>query len=275
MSSLPFLKMNGAGNDFVVFDARRIPLSLTPVQLQAVAARSNAETKGCDQVIVIRPSEKANAFMAIYNADGSEVSACGNATRCIGWLLMRERQADRVTIETKAGMLTATQSGTDQVTVDMGAPKLDWQSIPLAERQDTLHLNLTIDGLTDPAAVSMGNPHVVFFVKNVATTHVATLGASIETHPLFPERVNVSFAQILSEDSIRLRVWERGAGETQACGTAACAVLVAAHRRGLTGQKADVELPGGTLHINWQMETDGHIWQTGAVALEFEGVAHV
>ncbi len=256
-----FLKMHGAGNDFVVFDARSEPLRFTSAQIAQIANRRLGI--GCDQLVVLEPSQKADVFMRIYNADGSESSACGNATRCVAWLLKKSP----VTIETQSGILTCETAGDHLITVDMGAPKLEWQQIPLADAQDTLHVTLEDDGLADPVAVNMGNPHIVFFVDDVNAVPLHEIGPRIEHHPLFPERVNVSVAQVVSYDTIKLRVWERGAGETLACGTGACASLVAAHRRGLTGMRADILLSGGTLTIEW----DDTVKMTGPVALSFEG----
>lgn len=266
---LSFLKMHGAGNDFVVLDARSAALHLSAKQMIDIANRRTGV--GCDQLVIMEPSQHANAFMRIYNADGSESGACGNATRCVAWLLMRETHQSSATLETTSGVLTCAAAGDRLVTVDMGVPKCDWQDIPLAEAQDTLHVALEDDGIADPVAVNMGNPHIVFFVKDVAAIPLHDIGPRLERHPLFPKRVNVSIAQILSPDRIKLRVWERGAGETLACGTAACATLVAACRRGLTGMHADVLLPGGTLTITWNHS----VQMTGPVALSFEGVLTV
>ncbi|HEX6859376.1 MAG TPA: diaminopimelate epimerase [Caulobacteraceae bacterium] len=258
--SRPFLKMNGLGNDFVVVEARREPFRPDASQARAIADRASGI--GCDQLIAIEPSEKADAFMRIWNADGGEVDACGNATRCVAWRLMEETGKDAVLIETGAGFLRATRNG-DRISVDMGEPRLGWREIPLAREMDTVSLDY--DGA--PGAVSMGNPHVVFFVDDVDV--VAERGPKIEHDPLFPEAVNVGFARVKSPDRIRLRVWERGAGLTRACGTGACAALVAANRKGLTGRRAVLELDGGELEVEWR--DDNHVIMTGPVALEFEG----
>ncbi len=260
--TLPFIKMNGAGNDFVIFDARTQPLTLAPESLRALADRKNPVTKGCDQIIVMEPSQKADVFMRIYNADGSESSSCGNATRCVASLMEKSHPV----IQTKAGLLECRIIDASDVCVNMGEPKLEWRDIPLSQACDTNAL--PIEGA--PSAVSMGNPHMVFSVQDTATAPVTTLGPQLEHHPLFPERANVSFAQIVSEHEIKLRVWERGVGETLACGTAACATVVALHRRKLTGNHADVHLPGGILSITWD-EQDNCVWMTGPVELEFKG----
>ena len=268
--SRPFLKMNGAGNDFVVVEARSQPFAPQPAQVRAIADR--AGRSGCDQLIAIEPSARADAFMRIWNADGGQVDACGNATRCVGWLLLEEGRKDAATIETNAGLLHVERAGHEQVRVDMDAPRLEWFQIPLARPMDTVSLDLFAEpDLAMPGAVNMGNPHVVFFVADVEAFPVEDTGSKLEFHALFPEQVNVGFAEIKARDRIRLRVWERGAGLTKACGTGACAALVAAARRGLTERKATVEMDGGELLIEWR-ESDGHVLMTGPVEFEFSGV---
>jgi diaminopimelate epimerase len=270
MRGIPFLKLHGLGNDFVVLDGRAIPIALDARQAAAIAARHTGI--GCDQLIVIeKPCDKAAAaFLRIRNADGGEVAACGNAARCIGDLLMREAGSDRVMLETVAGLVEARAAGKNRVAVDMGKPRLTWREIPLARDCDTLHLPLALGPLKDPVATSMGNPHATFFVADIAAVDIATLGPRLEHDPLFPERANIGVAQILSPDTIRLRVWERGAGLTPACGTGACAALVAAQRRGLTGRKAEILADGGALAIEWR--DDDHVLMTGPVAVSFSGV---
>ena len=273
--SRPFLKMNGLGNDFVVVEARTAPFRPEAAEARAIADRDAGI--GCDQIVSIEPSpgQGGDAFMRIWNADGGEVEACGNATRCVGWLLMEASGRDRAVIDTVVGPLVASRAGERRVAVDMGAPRLDWRDIPLAEEMDTRGIELQVGPIDDPVlqtpgCVSMGNPHVVFFVPDAEAAPVPEVGPMIEHHHLFPERANVGFAQIKSPDRIRLRVWERGAGLTKACGTGACAALVAAHRRGLAGRKATVEMDGGELVIEWR-EADGHVLMTGDVAVEFTG----
>ncbi len=273
--SRPFLKMNGLGNDFVVVEARGEAFRPTPAEARAIADRVNGV--GCDQLIAIEPTTRADAFMRIWNADGGEVDACGNATRCVAWLLMEAAGRDDVVIETEAGLLSAVRAeGDKRVSVDMGPPELRWDRIPLAEEMDTRGIELQVGPidaphLHTPGAVNMGNPHVVFFVdQEPSDALVKGSGSLIEHHPMFPEGVNVGFAWVKSPDRIRLRVWERGAGMTQACGTGACAALVACARRGLTGRSATVEMDGGELHVDWR-EDDGHVIMTGPVALEFTG----
>lgn len=270
--TLPFVKMHGAGNDFVVFDARETALQFTPMQLEAIAGRRTGV--GCDQIIVMEKSRKGDVFMRIYNADGSQVDACGNATRCIGWLIMEETGGEEALVETNAGMMHCVRAGHKKLRVNMGQPQLAWDQIPLSEEMDTLSLPIEERGLSHPVAVGMGNPHMVFTVADVLDTPVHEVGPRLEHHALFPQHANVSFAQVLTEDRARLRVWERGSGETLACGTAACATLVGLARRGLLARKADIELPGGTLEIEWD-ETSNQVFMTGPVAASFIGVLDV
>jgi diaminopimelate epimerase len=265
----PFIKMHGLGNDFVILDSRTHALALTPDRVRAVADRHTGI--GCDQLIVVEPARNAvsDAWMTIYNPDGSQSGACGNATRCVAWLLMQQSGGDKVVIETVAGLLDAETRGDQLVAVDMGAARLDWRDIPLASAVDTLHLPVSVGPLADPVGVSMGNPHAVFFVDDVAALDLAALGPVLEHHALFPERSNIEIAQILAPGRIRMRVWERGAGITRACGSGACAVAVAAARRGLMGRAAEVVLDGGTLAIEWL--ADNHVMMTGPVATSFSG----
>ena len=269
MTGLPFTKMHGLGNDFVIFDARRAPLALDAARARAVADRLTGV--GCDQVIALEPprSEGTDAYMRIWNRDGGEVAACGNGTRCAARLLMDESGRAQVVLETGAGPLAAHEGGGGQVRVDMGPARLDWSEIPLARAADTLHVEVGAGALSDAVAVNMGNPHAVFFVDDAEAVPLEDLGPGLETDPLFPERANIGVAQRLGEDRIRLRVWERGAGLTRACGTGACAAAVAGARRGLTGRGVTVELDGGALAIHWR--EDGHVEMTGACATSFTG----
>ena len=266
----PFVKMNGLGNDFVVIEAGSEPFQPTADEARAIADRASGV--GCDQIIAIEPSTVADAKVRFWNADGGEVGACGNGTRCAGWLILEATGRREVVLETAGGRLDVWRAGRDRVTVDMGVPGLDWRQIPLAREMDTLEVDLVLDRTDWPApcCVSMGNPHVVFFVPDVEAAPIETIGPMIEHHPLFPERVNVGFAQILGLDSIRLKVWERGAGLTRACGTGACAAVVAAVRRGLIGPSAMVWMDGGDLRIRWR-QTDRHVLMTGPTAVEFTG----
>jgi diaminopimelate epimerase len=266
--SLPFLKMHGAGNDFVVFDARSAPLGLP-----AAAARRIADRRlgvGCDQIIIIEPDAGgASAFMRILNADGTESNACGNATRCVAALIAEETGARRTAIRTSAGLLEAEILGPGLVEVDMGEPRLAWGEIPLAAPADTLHLKLAMGPVEDPAACSMGNPHATFFVKDLAHLPIETIGPALERSRMFPERANIGFALVETPERIRLRVWERGAGLTLACGTGACAALVNAHRRGLTSRQAHLIMDGGDLLITWR--EDGHVLMRGPAETAFAG----
>jgi diaminopimelate epimerase len=270
----PFLKMNGAGNDFVVVNALETPFAPTAEQARAIADR--AAGQGCDQLIAIEPSGRGDAFMRVWNADGGVVETCGNALRCVADVLMRASGKDRVVIDTAAGPTVAARAADGQVRVDMGPPRLAWDEIPLAEEMDTRGVELQVGPIDaplvhTPGAVSMGNPHVVFFTDRLDDGFVRGTGSLIEHHPLFPDGVNVGFADVRAPDRIRLRVWERGAGLTKACGTGACAALVACARRGLTGRSAVVEVDGGRLFIEWD-EATGHVFMTGPVEVERTGV---
>ena len=270
----PYVKMNGLGNDFVVVEARAEPFRPTPDQVRAWADRKTSI--GFDQLIAIEPDPEGDAFMRVWNADGGQVETCGNALRCVGWLLMEAGQIDHVSINTLGGMTDAERAGPRRIAVDMGKPGLDWTEIPLAEEMDTRNIELQVGPidaphLHTPGAVSMGNPHVVFFVEDAETAPVREAGSLIEHHPLFPEGVNVGFAQVKAKDRIRLKVWERGAGLTKACGTGACAALVACARRNLTGRKAVIETDGGELTVEWR-ERDGHVIMTGPIEVEGTGV---
>jgi diaminopimelate epimerase len=269
MRGTPFVKMHGLGNDFVVLDARAHAIALDDRQAAAIAARHTGI--GCDQLIVIEQPRDghAAALLRIRNADGGEVEACGNAARCIGALLMRESGKDSVTLETAAGLIEARAAGPDRVAVDMGKPRWSWRDIPLSRDCDTDHLPLSLGPLSDAAATSMGNPHATFFVNDVAAVDLADLGPALEHDPLFPKRANIGVAQVISPAQIRLRVWERGAGLTPACGTGACAALVAAHRRGLASRRAEIMADGGPLMIEWR--ADDHVLMTGPVAVSFSG----
>jgi diaminopimelate epimerase len=265
---ISFRKMHGLGNDFVVLDARRADPGISPARAAALADRHTGI--GCDQVIILEPvAEGADVFMRIRNPDGSEAGACGNATRCVASLVAEELGRDQVTVRTIAGDLPVRRLTTTLWQADMGEPRLDWRQVPLAQACDTLHLPLALGPVSDPAACSMGNPHATFFVADLAALDIPALGPRLERHPLFPERANIGFAQILSPERIKLVIWERGAGLTLACGSGACATIVNAIRRGLTGRHAGVELPGGVLEMEWR--EDNHVLMTGPVATSFFG----
>ena len=270
--TVKFRKMNGLGNDFVVLDARTRTLPLSPDAVRAIADRK--EGVGCDQIVALEPSHTADVFMRIWNADGGEVGACGNAARCVAALVAGERGIANVSIETESGVLGASVNADRNVTIDMGAPRFAWNEIPLAKAFDDTRA-ITIDGIEDsalhsPSAVNVGNPHCLFFVEDIEAHALARLGPVLEHHPLFPERANISLVQVLGPSHLKLRTWERGAGLTRACGTAACAAAVAAARRELAGRKVRVSLPGGDLLIEWR-GSDGHILMTGPYALDYEG----
>ena len=269
MTTLPFMKMHGLGNDFVVLDAREQPLDLSIDQVRAIADRHTGV--GCDQLIIVERAKSADAdvLMRIRNADGGEVAACGNATRCVATTVMKEKGTTHAIIETAVGLLDAKALNGGLVVVDMGPANLDWRDIPLAREMDTAHLGITVGPLADPVGINVGNPHAVFFVDDPGAVLLETVGPEVEHHELFPECTNVEVAQVLSPGEIRVRVWERGVGITLACGTGACATLVAACRRGLTERTAKVHLEGGTLGIEWR--EDNHVLMTGPVATSFHG----
>lgn len=261
-SGLPFMKMHGLGNDFVVVDARARAVALPSPLVRALADRHRGV--GFDQLAVI--TDGTDLAITFYNADGSPSAACGNATRCIAAREMALTGADMLNIQiTGRGTLTAVRGADGVTSVNMGQPQLDWQDIPLARAVDTL--SLPIDG--GPVATGMGNPHCTFFVDDVAAIDLAARGAAMEHDPLYPERTNVQFAQIMGPDHIRMRVWERGTGITLASGSSSCATAVAAARRGLTGRTVRVDLDGGTLSIDWR---DDGVWMSGPTAHVFDGV---
>jgi diaminopimelate epimerase len=271
MRRIAFFKMHGLGNDFVVLDARPAPIAIDAAAARAVADRHTGI--GCDQLILVEPPRlpAADAFLRIVNADGSEAEACGNATRCVAWLIAQEKGDSRVRLETVAGLLDAELLADNRVAVDMGVPRTGWRDIPLARRMDTLAVDVGAGPLADAVCTNMGNPHATFFVADADAVGLQELGPVLEHHRLFPERANIGVATVHDEATIRLRVWERGAGITLACGSGACAALVAAHRRGLTGRQAMVMLDGGDLDILWRDDADRHVIMTGPAALVFEG----
>jgi diaminopimelate epimerase len=270
-----FRKMNGLGNDFVVLDARPGKIPLNQASISAICDRKSGI--GCDQLLVLeKPAAPADVFMRIYNADGSEASACGNGTRCVAQLVSNETGKADAIIATRAGLLKASRAGDGLFTVDMGEPKLKWDEIPLAEPfHDTRAIELEIGPLGapilhSPAVINVGNPHAVFFVDDLDCIDLSRAGPMLEHHPLFPERANISLARVDARDHLTLKVWERGAGLTKACGTAACAAAASAIRKRLTDRRVIVTLPGGDLTIEWR-ESDNHILMTGPAADEGEG----
>jgi diaminopimelate epimerase len=269
VAKLPFLKMHGLGNDFVVLDARARRLDLSRDQRRWLADRHRGI--GCDQLITLEPpvDPKADVFMRIHNADGSEARACGNATRCIAARVMGEKANGHAVIQTVAGLLATESLGNGEIAVDMGPARLDWHDIPVAAECDTLHMPVAFGPVADPVGVNVGSSHAVFFVDNVAAIDVAQVGPKLEHHAFFPDRANIEFAQIIGPDHIRMRVWERGAGITLACGSGACATLVAAARRGLTSRKAIIDVDGGRLTLEWL--PSGNVQMTGPWTLSYAG----
>lgn len=266
MSELDFHKMHGLGNDFVVVDHRRGKLSLSPAQISQISDRRRGV--GFDQLLCLELSDKADIFMRVFNPDGSESGACGNGTRCVARLIMEETGHSHVAIETRAGVLEI-KAGLEGYTVDMGRPGQSWDEIPLVSAMDTLYLDIEAGALKQPTAVSMGNPHAVFFVDDAEAIPLEALGPDLEQHPIFPARANIGIAQILDRETIRFRVFERGVGITQACGSGACAALVAAVRRNLTESTASVHLDGGRLRITWG--EDGRVKMTGPATHAYKG----
>jgi diaminopimelate epimerase len=272
---IPFAKMNGLGNEIVLVDLRGKSRVFEAAEARAIAARPQSHF---DQMMVLHDAKTADteAYVRIYNSDGSEAEACGNGMRCVGWVVSQQSGRKALKFETKAGVLDVTVESIARIAVDMGTPKFGWQDIPLAEPfHDTRTIELQIGPidrpiLHSPSAVNVGNPHAVFWVDDVAAYDLGRIGPMLENHPIFPERANISLAHVTARDAITLRVWERGAGLTRACGSAACAAAVCAARKKLTERKVTVTLPGGPLEIEWR--ADGHIFMTGPVEVEHEGV---
>jgi diaminopimelate epimerase len=275
-----FLKMNGLGNEIVIVDLRGAKARISPDEARAAAAEPRSRF---DQLMAIHDPRTpgTDAFLRIYNTDGSESGVCGNGTRCVAWAMRADPimggLADGpLLLESKAGLLSVSREGAGSFTVDMGKPRLRWDEIPLRDPfQDTRYIGLQIGPIDDPilhspSVVSMGNPHAVFWVDDVQAYDLGRIGPMLENHPIFPERANISLAQVVGPEHMALRVWERGAGLTKACGSAACAALVAAARKKLTGRKATMTLPGGDLLIEWR--GDDHVLMTGPVEFEWEGV---
>ena len=265
---LSFRKMHGLGNDFVLLDGRAQPLGLTLAEMMALADRRRGI--GCDQLIIMEPPPAGtDVFMRIHNPDGSEAGACGNATRCIASLIAAETGKARVVVRTIAGDLPSEARPDGMWQVDMGQARFGWRDVPLAREVDTLHVPLTCGPVADPAACSMGNPHATFFVPDPDALPISEIGPRLEHNPIFPDRANIGFVQVMAPDHLRLVVWERGAGLTLAGGSGACAAMVNAHRRGLTGRAARISMPGGDLFMEWRQ--DGHVMMTGPVATAFIG----
>ncbi len=260
---LAFRKMHGAGNDFIILDSRGRGVEMTPGLARALGDRHRGV--GFDQLAEITDAQNADITLDFWNSDGSTAGACGNATRCVADLVMTERGVKTLTIRTERGLLRALRHYDGAVWVNMGQPQTDWAEVPLAAAVNTLHLPLA----RDPVAVGMGNPHCVMFVNDLESLDLAELGHRYEHDPLYPDRTNVEFAAVIGENHLRMRVWERGAGVTLACGSGACATAVAANLRGLTGRQVALDMDGGTLHVDWR--EDG-VWLTGPVAHVFDAV---
>jgi diaminopimelate epimerase len=271
---IAFRKMNGLGNDFVVIDARVRPVSISEDQARAIADRKTGI--GCDQLIVMEKSSLADVRMRIWNAEGGEVESCGNASRCIADIVMNEKGTDSATIDTRGGFLVGTRAGTLMVTIDMGKPQFDWDKIPLSERfPDTRHIELQVGPIDaplihSPSVVNVGNPHCIFWVKDLAVVNLGRIGPMLENHPMFPERTNVELARVVARDHVIVDVWERGVGLTKACGTAACAVMAAGHRIRIIDAACKVTLPGGDLFMSINQDT-GHVIMTGPIEYDCEG----
>ncbi len=274
-TAIAYRKMNGLGNDFVVIDARERPLVISEGQARAIADRTSGI--GCDQLIVMEKSSLADVRMRIWNAEGGEVESCGNASRCIADIVMQERGTSSVSIDTKGGLLVGKRAGKLTVTIDNGKPRFGWDQIPLSEKfADTRHIELQVGPIDaplmhSPSVVNVGNPHCIFWVKDLDVVKLDRVGPMLENHPLFPERANIEMAKVVARDHVIVNVWERGAGLTRACGTAACAVMAAGHRIKIIDAAARVTLPGGDLMMSVDADT-GHIIMTGPLQYDHEGV---
>ena len=274
-AALPFRKMNGLGNDFVVLDGRDRVISMDDVKARAIADRATGI--GCDQVIVLKKSDVADVRMLVWNNGGGQVESCGNASRCIADMLFDENKSTSATIDTLGGFLVAQKAGDRLVTVDNGVPKFDWKDIPLSEPfHDTRHIELQVGPIDaplihSPSVVNVGNPHCIFWVDDLDVVDLSKVGPMLEHHHLFPQRANISLARVDARDHVTVKVWERGAGLTKACGTGACAVMAAGARIKIIDRKCRITLPGGDLLMEWR-ESDDHVLMTGPVAYEFDGV---
>lgn len=264
---VPFRKMHGLGNDFVVLDARAKAFDLPAPAIAAMGDRHRGV--GFDQLITIAPATDADITLLFHNSDGTEAGACGNGTRCAASLILAETGKPRITIRTTHGLLAAETLPDGMVRVDMGKPRLEWDAVPLARPMDTLHVPLSAEGVSDAACCSMGNPHATFFVDDLDALDIPRIGPALEHDPLLPQRGNIGFAQVLAPGHIRLTVWERGAGLTLACGSGACATVVNAVRRGLTQRAVTITMPGGDLMLEWR--EDDHVLMAGPVATSFTG----
>ena len=266
MNNLEAYKMDGLGNDFIIFDRREKSISLTKDQIVKISDRNNI---GCDQVIFIDKDENSNTFLKFYNSDGGEISACGNGSRCVAYLLMKENKNKEILINTKVGMLQAKLNDKNQVTINMGQPKFDWNKIPLLKKMDNKNLKIKINNISGKEiaggfALSIGNPHVIFFIEDLNQFDLKEIGPKVENHNYFPEKCNVTLASIKNKNHIKVKVWERGSGLTKACGTAACATAVAGSFQKLNERCVDIEFPEGILNIDWK--ENNNVYMTGKVS---------
>ncbi len=266
MNKLVAYKMDGLGNDFIIFDKRKKPVSLTKEQIIKISDRNSI---GCDQVIFIEKDENSNAFLKFYNSDGGEISACGNGSRCVAYLLMKENNNKKISLGTKVGILQAELNDKNLVSINMGKPNFEWNKIPLSKKMDTQNLKIKINGIDGKEArggfsLSIGNPHVIFFVEDFNQFNLKEIGPKIENYSYFPEKCNVTLASIKNKNHVKVKVWERGVGLTKACGTAACATAVSGAVLKLSERCVDIEFVEGLLNIDWKK--DNNIYMTGKVS---------
>jgi len=266
MNNLEAYKMDGLGNDFIIFDRREKSIFLTKDQIVKISDRNNI---GCDQVIFIDKDKNSNAFLKFYNSDGGEISACGNGSRCVAYLLMKENKNKEILIKTRVEILQAKLNDKNQVTINMGQPKFDWNKIPLLKKMDNKNLKIKINNISGKEIVggfslSIGNPHVVFFIEDLNQFDLKEIGPKVENHNYFPEKCNVTLASIKNKNHIKVKVWERGSGLTKACGTAACATAVAGSFQKLNERCVDIEFPEGILNIDWK--ENNNVYMTGKVS---------
>ena len=266
MSKLDAYKMDGLGNDFIIFDKRKESISLTKDQIIKISDRNNI---GCDQVIFVDADKSNNAYLTFYNSDGGEIKACGNGSQCAAYLLMKENNTKKISLKTKAGILLAELDNKNFVSINMGQPNFEWKKIPLLKEMDNKNLKIKINStegkeIVGGFSLSVGNPHVIYFVKNINQFNIKDIGPKIENHEYFPEKCNVTLASIKNKKHVKVNVWERGAGLTKACGTAACATAVSGAVLGLNERCVDIEFPEGLLNIDWK--TDNNIYMTGKVS---------
>ena len=266
MNNLEAYKMDGLGNDFIIFDKRKKSISLTKDQIVKISDRNSI---GCDQVIFIDKDKSNNAFLKFYNSDGGEISACGNGSRCVAYLLMKENNSKKISLRTKVGILQAELNDKNLVSINMGQPNFEWNKIPLLKKMDNQNLEIKIDSIDGKEVIggfslNIGNPHVIFFVEDFSQFNLREIGPKVENHSYFPEKCNVKLANIKNRKHVKIKVWERGAGLTKACGTAACAAAVSGAVLKLNERCIDIEFPEGLLNIDWKKNND--VYMTGMVS---------